>query len=179
MTCVLVALYNFCRLFLPGVIAFPDEDRLLHYFEQHRTNRDFAIVFEQPNQNDDKDAPTKLNYTIRTRNNNFRTDEIYVNDVFEVAMKDVDEYIDSGFLALQQSLDRCYLEYAGVDLSSYEVTVHGFEFVIMTVPQMTLRFYLPGPFSLNIRSFRSTLVMLCSLDWNRLALCCWCAPRSY
>ncbi|XP_037035767.1 ATP-binding cassette sub-family A member 3 isoform X2 [Bradysia coprophila] len=109
------------------VIAFPDEDMLLHYFEKHRTNRDFAIVFE-PSENDDKEAPKKLNYTIRTRNNHFRTSDIYVNDVFEVAMKDIDEYIDSGFLALQQSLDRCYLEYAGVDLSSYEFEYQKFPF---------------------------------------------------
>lgn len=54
--------------------------------------------------------PLHLNYTIRTRNNNFRTSEIYVNDVFYVAMKEVDEYIDSGFLALQQGLDRSFLE---------------------------------------------------------------------
>lgn len=94
---------------------------LLHYFEQHRTNRDFAIIFNNNHENDDKEIPTKLNYTIRTRNNNFRTGEIYVNDVFDVAMKDVDEYIDSGFLALQQSLDRCFLEQVGVDWSSYEV----------------------------------------------------------
>lgn len=103
------------------MIAFPNEDSLLHYFERHRTNRDFAIVFE-PNDNGSTELPKKLNYTIRTRNNNFRTGEIYANDVFEVAMKDVDEYIDSGFLALQQSLDRCYLnDYVGIDLSSYEV----------------------------------------------------------
>lgn len=94
---------------------------LLNYFEQHRTNRDFAIIFES--NETDKEIPTKFNYTIRTRNNNFRTGEIYANDVFDVATKDVDEYIDSGFLALQQSLDRCFLEHVGVDLSSYEVAI--------------------------------------------------------
>lgn len=101
---------------------------LLHYFEQHRTNRDFAIIFEN-SEVDENDIPTTLNYTIRTRNNNFRTSEIYVNDVFEVAMKDVDEYIDSGFLALQQSLDRCFLELVGVDLSPYEVCNSSIQFL--------------------------------------------------
>lgn len=139
---------------------------LLHYFEQHRTNRDFAIIFEN-NENDDKEIPTKLNYTIRTRNNNFRTSEIYVNDVFDVAMKDIDEYIDSGFLALQHSLDRCFLELLGVDLSSYEVALQ-LKFAIQL-------FYSLFPFSLNIRNFRSTLVTLCLLDWNQLDLCYWCA----
>ncbi|KAJ6637353.1 Phospholipid-transporting ATPase ABCA3 [Pseudolycoriella hygida] len=101
------------------VISFPNEELLLHYFENHRTNRDFAIIFENT-ESDEKEIPTKLNYTIRTRNNNFRTGEIYANDVFDVAMKDVDEYVDSGFLALQQSIDRCFLELVGIDLTSYE-----------------------------------------------------------
>jgi len=104
----------------PGVHSFPNNDELIHYFELHRTNRDFAIIFEN-NEPNDKDIPTILNYTIRTRNNNFRTGEIYVNNVFDVAMKEIDEYIDSGFLALQRSLDQSFLEMVGVDVASYEV----------------------------------------------------------
>lgn len=106
---------------------------LLHHFEERRTNRDFAVIFE-PNDNDDNDIPAKLNYTIRTRNNEFRTGEIYVNNVFDVAMKDIDEYIDSGFLGLQQSLDRCYLESVGVDLKSYEVVLLLENFVCVELP---------------------------------------------
>lgn len=37
-------------------------------------------------------------------------------------MKDSDKYIESGFLALQQSLDRCYLENIGVNLPLYKVS---------------------------------------------------------
>lgn len=44
-----------------------------------------------------------------------------MNNVFDVAMKEIDEYIDSGFLALQRSVDQSFLEMVGVDATSYEV----------------------------------------------------------
>lgn len=47
----------------------------------HKQNHDFAIIF-------DKDMQSgQLNYTIRTRNNNFYTDRIFWNNVYEIAAK--------------------------------------------------------------------------------------------
>uniref|UniRef100_A0A2M4A4P2 Putative lipid exporter abca1 n=1 Tax=Anopheles triannulatus TaxID=58253 RepID=A0A2M4A4P2_9DIPT len=51
----------------------------------------------------------RLRYTIRTKNNNFRTDVIYSRDVFDSYSKRDNEYIESGFLALQNAIDRAFI----------------------------------------------------------------------
>ncbi|XP_049537371.1 phospholipid-transporting ATPase ABCA1 [Anopheles darlingi] len=51
----------------------------------------------------------RLRYTIRTKNNNFRTDVIYSRDVFGSYSKRDNEYIESGFLALQNAIDRAFI----------------------------------------------------------------------
>ncbi|XP_055613681.1 ATP-binding cassette sub-family A member 2-like [Uranotaenia lowii] len=51
-----------------------------------------------------------LSYTIRTKNNNFRTGEIYSRDVYESYLKERNEYFESGFLALQYALEKSFVE---------------------------------------------------------------------
>lgn len=89
---------------ISGIHAFDSETELQQFFHQHKKNRDFAIIFAQDGSNG------QLNYTIRTRNNNFKTEQIYLNNIYEIANRDIDEYIDSGFLALQRSIDKAYIE---------------------------------------------------------------------
>ncbi|XP_053671459.1 phospholipid-transporting ATPase ABCA1 [Anopheles nili] len=50
-----------------------------------------------------------LVYTIRTKNNNFQTDTIYSRDVFFSYKKRDNEYIESGFLALQNAIDQAFV----------------------------------------------------------------------
>lgn len=64
---------------LIGIQSFENDDELNQFFRGHKTNRDFAIIFSQDGSNG------QLNYTIRTRNNNFRTEQIYLNNVYEIA----------------------------------------------------------------------------------------------
>uniref|UniRef100_A0A8D8AHC9 ATP-binding cassette sub-family A member 3 n=1 Tax=Culex pipiens TaxID=7175 RepID=A0A8D8AHC9_CULPI len=65
----------------------------------------FAIVFDS-----NSSANTRLSYTIRTKNNNFRTGEVYSRDLFTSYLKDRNEYFESGFLALQYAIERSFLE---------------------------------------------------------------------
>lgn len=90
-----------------GIHAFDTEEELQLFFQRHKKNRDFAVIFSQDGSNG------QLNYTIRTRNNNFRTEQIFLNNIYEIANRDIDEYIDSGFLALQRSIDKAYIELTG------------------------------------------------------------------
>uniref|UniRef100_A0A182IM77 ABC transporter domain-containing protein n=1 Tax=Anopheles atroparvus TaxID=41427 RepID=A0A182IM77_ANOAO len=65
----------------------------------------YGIIFQ--NISDDG----QLRYTLRMRNNNFRSDETYSRDVFNVYKKRDDEYVSSGFLAIQNAIDRAFLSY--------------------------------------------------------------------
>lgn len=68
-------------LFRKGIRPFDTEDDLNQVFQSHKGNHDFAIIF-------DKDMQSgQLNYTIRTRNNNFYTDRIFWDNVYEIAAK--------------------------------------------------------------------------------------------
>ncbi|XP_055305939.1 phospholipid-transporting ATPase ABCA1 isoform X3 [Sitodiplosis mosellana] len=87
--------------------AFDNEEELQQFFQRHKNNRNFAVIFTQDGSNG------LLNYTIRMRNNNFRTEQIFLNNIYEIATRDIDEYIDSGFLALQRSIDKAYIELSG------------------------------------------------------------------
>ncbi|XP_049285562.1 ATP-binding cassette sub-family A member 2 [Anopheles funestus] len=50
-----------------------------------------------------------LSFVIRTKNNNFRTDDVYSQDVFSSYQKRDNEYVESGFLALQNAVDQSYV----------------------------------------------------------------------
>lgn len=122
---------DFDLLWILGIHSFDTEEELQQFFQRHKKNRDFAVIFAQDGSNG------QLNYTIRTRNNNFRTEQIYLDNIYEIANRgewinhrdliflkyffrnliktvqffvDIDEYIDSGFLALQRSIDKAYIE---------------------------------------------------------------------
>lgn len=62
-----------------GIHAFDSDEELQQFFQRHKKNRDFAVIFTQDGSNG------QLNYTIRTRNNNFRTEQIYLNNIYEIA----------------------------------------------------------------------------------------------
>lgn len=64
---------------LSGIRPFDTEEEMQQYFQRHKKNRDFAVIFKQDGSNG------QLNYTIRTRNNNFRTEQIYLNNIYEIA----------------------------------------------------------------------------------------------
>uniref|UniRef100_A0A182SVJ7 ABC transporter domain-containing protein n=1 Tax=Anopheles maculatus TaxID=74869 RepID=A0A182SVJ7_9DIPT len=51
----------------------------------------------------------RLLYVIRTKNNNFRTSAVYSQDVYSSYQKRNNEYIESGFLALQNAVDQSYV----------------------------------------------------------------------
>ncbi|XP_053692926.1 ATP-binding cassette sub-family A member 2 [Sabethes cyaneus] len=51
-----------------------------------------------------------LSYTIRSKNNNFRTEQIYSRDVYGSYLKDHNEYFESGFLALQYAIEKSFVE---------------------------------------------------------------------
>lgn len=109
-----------------GIHGFDSEEDLQAYFQRHKNNRDFAVIFSQDGSNG------QLNYTIRTRNNNFRTEQIYMDNIYEISKQgknifrldsksdlikcvvwfhlDKDEYVQSGFLALQRAIDKAYIE---------------------------------------------------------------------
>lgn len=72
-------IYSKSISFSPGVHPFDSEEELQQFFQRHKQNRDFAVIFTQDGSNG------QLNYTIRTRNNNFRTEEIYMNNIYEIA----------------------------------------------------------------------------------------------
>lgn len=68
------------ELFLiSGIHSFDTEEELQQFFQRHKKNRDFAVIFSQDGSNG------QLNYTIQTRNNNFRTEQIYLNNIYEIS----------------------------------------------------------------------------------------------
>ncbi|GAB0099765.1 ATP-binding cassette sub-family A member 2 [Sergentomyia squamirostris] len=89
------------------VHGFPDADQMNNYVESNRHAKIYAIIFHSSG-----NASMKFNYTIRNRNMgvNFDTQQFYLNDIKRINNRVTDEYIDSGFLALQQSIDSVYIE---------------------------------------------------------------------
>lgn len=81
------------------------ESELDKHFRMHRKNRDFAVIFQNSSS-----SGKVLNYTIHTRNNNFHTDQTFLNNIYMLGNRDVDEYIDSGFLALQLAVNTAFDE---------------------------------------------------------------------
>ncbi|XP_058455258.1 ATP-binding cassette sub-family A member 2 isoform X2 [Malaya genurostris] len=55
-------------------------------------------------------SEARLSYTIRSKNNNFRTQEVYSRDPYTSFLKDRNEYFESGFLALQYAIEKSFLE---------------------------------------------------------------------
>lgn len=76
-------------------------------------SRSFLIEF-------DTSSNKKLSYTIRTKSNDFLTDQQYSKNLNGIYDKLLNEYVDTGFLGLQFALDLRYLESIQTD-SSYEI----------------------------------------------------------
>ncbi|XP_058825067.1 ATP-binding cassette sub-family A member 2 [Topomyia yanbarensis] len=55
-------------------------------------------------------SEARLSYTIRSKNNNFRTKEVYSRDLYASYLKDRNEYFESGFLALQYAIEKSFVE---------------------------------------------------------------------
>ena len=92
---------SFFIFFIPGVQSFRNEQELEQ--ELLRSKDYFAIIFTTKNNYSD------LSYTIRTDNNNFRTTEVYSRNLHQSYLKDKNEYFDSGFLALQATINKEYV----------------------------------------------------------------------
>lgn len=149
-----------------GMHPFDSEEELQQYFQRHKNNRDFAVIFTQDGSNG------QLNYTIRTRNNNFRTEQIYLDNIYEIAnrgewfnhrfchflfakksmftwISDIDEYIDSGFLALQRSIDKEYIELTS-DQSRTEFKVGQLCFSAPLIEWIPFKIFFSHCFSLQL-----------------------------
>lgn len=64
-----------------GIHPFDTEEEMHQFFQRNKNNRDFAVIFKQDGSNG------QLNYTIRTRNNNFHTDQIFLNNIYEIGSR--------------------------------------------------------------------------------------------
>uniref|UniRef100_A0A182NQE0 ABC transporter domain-containing protein n=1 Tax=Anopheles dirus TaxID=7168 RepID=A0A182NQE0_9DIPT len=62
----------------------------------------FAVNFQNA-------SSGNFQYAIRTKNNNFRTEAVYSGDVYTSYQKQDNEYIESGFLALQNAIDVAFV----------------------------------------------------------------------
>lgn len=60
-----------------GIRGFSTEEDLNLFFQSHPQNRDFAVIFGNDT--------NEFKYTIRTRNNNFHTDKLFVNNIYDLA----------------------------------------------------------------------------------------------
>lgn len=63
------------------VVGVDEEDDLRPFMDEKDSF--FAIVFNLDNHDYDATAPQNFSYTIRTKNNNFHTHQIYNGDVFD------------------------------------------------------------------------------------------------
>lgn len=85
------------------VIGFKSEPDIWNHIEDIGT-RSFIILFNETSPNH------HLSYTIRSKSNNFMTDQQYSKDLPTIANKFSNEYISGGFLALQHAMDFTYFE---------------------------------------------------------------------
>ncbi|XP_058116847.1 phospholipid-transporting ATPase ABCA3-like [Anopheles coustani] len=98
-------------------------EQLLEYKVLDNEHICFGIIFSNISHDD------LLRYTIRMKNNNFQTEQTYSRDVFNAYKIRNNEYIQSGFLALQNAIDRAYTFYLekashGDDLKMPHASLH-------------------------------------------------------
>lgn len=96
-----------------SVVGFPNEDYAWSMIGD-LGSRSFLINFN------DENPYRKFSYTIRTKSNDFHTDQQYSKNLYDIHDKTLNEYVDSGFLGLQFALDSSYLENIKKD-SSYQI----------------------------------------------------------
>lgn len=63
------------------VVGVENEDDLRPFMDEKDSF--FAVLFNIDNHDSDATAPQNFSYTIRTKNNNFHTHQIYNGDVFD------------------------------------------------------------------------------------------------
>lgn len=81
----------------------------------------FIIVF------DDKASEHHFRYTIRSKTNQFQTDQQYSKDLPRIATKASNEYIRDGFLGLQHALNEAYLAVtSNKDDAAYRIELQRF-----------------------------------------------------
>ncbi|XP_059620993.1 ATP-binding cassette sub-family A member 2 [Phlebotomus argentipes] len=90
------------------VHGFPSVEQMNAFVESNLQAKIYAVIFHSGPGNGSRE----LNYTIRNRNMGvyFDTKQFYLNDIKRINNRVTDEYIESGFLALQQSIDSIYIE---------------------------------------------------------------------
>lgn len=82
------------------------------------TPKFFAIIFEL---NEADGVPKNLKYMIRTRNNHFKTNLQFSKNLNEIYQKLGNEYITSGFAALEFAIGETFLKMQKVDLFTIEL----------------------------------------------------------
>lgn len=76
-----------------GLKPFDNEEELNRFFIKNKNNRDYAIIFDKESTEEER-----LNYTIRTRNNNFHTERTFLDNVYDIASKGIALFVDlNGF----------------------------------------------------------------------------------
>lgn len=94
-----------------GVTGFANEEDMWKLYDT--TPKFFAIIFEL---NEADGVPKNLKYMIRTRNNHFKTNIQYSKNLNEIYRKISNEYISSGFAALEFAIEETFLKMQKVDL---------------------------------------------------------------
>lgn len=85
------------------VVGFKNEADIWNQIEDLNA-RSFIIIF-------DSNTPKNVfRYTIKTKSNHFKTNQQYSKNLPWIASKTKNEYIDDGFLGLQQALDMKFFE---------------------------------------------------------------------
>ena len=92
-------------------MGFANEEDMYKLYDIHP--KFFAIIFEL---NEADGVPKNLKYMIRTRNNHFKTDVQYSKNLNEIYKKISNEYIASGFAALELAIGETFLKMQKVDL---------------------------------------------------------------
>ncbi|XP_062562743.1 ATP-binding cassette sub-family A member 2 [Armigeres subalbatus] len=88
----------------------------------------FAIAFDR------NSSRNYLSYTIRSKNNNFRTDEIYSRDLYRSYLKDGNEYQESGFLALQYGVEKSFVQMS-TGLAEAALPEYSYQHIPLTGPR--------------------------------------------
>ncbi|EAA00830.5 AGAP001523-PA [Anopheles gambiae str. PEST] len=97
------------RLFIADERVVPcDSDTEMEFTLLGDPYLGFGVSFQNLSQH----GGGPLQYVIRTKNNNFRTQMVYSRDVLSAYQKRDNEYVESGFLALQNAVEQSYVDMA-------------------------------------------------------------------
>lgn len=101
------------------VIGFPTETDIWNKIED-LASKSFIIVFNGS-------APEHhLQYTIRSKSNQFKTDQQYSRNLPEVATRNSNEYISEGFIGIQHAIDSTFFGTVTGGRSVYRIEMERF-----------------------------------------------------